>query len=309
MFNTLNFRLGLLQAILALIGTANLYPCQCARTTNCPSLPDGEDKRVTEAVFLGTVTDVSGISFESIMRKKGWITPEPIRISEAEWNSAMEFYRNALLTAWTGYLSDQELDQIRNARQAIDVPRIASDHLRVRLRVIENFGTAGEADFEVLTGFGGADCGPEFEVGKTYLVFAGTARGSSRWFTDSCAGTHEINDGDQDLRTLRDLKSDQEFRLRIYGHLYLSQLPDVPRVRNATITLSRDSILMKETRTDQDGNFIFEGLEPGQYRVEAQVPGFSTTPRSDGQEMIDLTTASCARLLLSVQKDLSPTDR
>jgi len=292
-----------------LLGAADLFPCQCAWKIDCPSLPDTGN--ANRAVFVGVVTSVSGESLSSKLQRRGWEGEPPgLRHSLGEWEDFMGSYKDSLLNAWRGYLTIEEIEKIRNARNPEDFPQIYLSE-RVRLRVSEDFRGADGENFELQTGFGYGDCGVPFEVGETFLVYANRVEeGSNRWKTSVCSGTRRINADEQDLRTLRELKAGQQFVPRIYGNLmhYDYDNPDGTPIAGARITLSREGKILKETQTDREGRFLFKGLKNGKYLVDVPSHHFSILNSNSGEKEINLPKSGCADLQLSLEKTQEKTN-
>jgi hypothetical protein len=295
-----SYRVLILSITAILLGASNSFPCKCISPgTACPSLPDSHTKNV--AVFVGIVTEVTGKSFDSLMRERG-IQPGNY-VSERDWNEFVESYKALMLEIWKDDLSDADVEKIRSVRNEInllELPEILMKK-KVRLRVVENFFGPMREEFELFTGLGDGDCGVSFETGKTYLVYAHGDRQSNVWFTGVCDGSGQVELDGQDVRTLRDLKSGRVFVPRIYGRLYSvvvkeDENPIVQHPGNRSVVLSREGRVVRETQADESGRFLFGALEPGEYRVE--VPGSRDT---GSRKEITLSTAGCARVAPRVE--------
>jgi hypothetical protein len=153
-----------------------------------------------------------------------------------------------------------------------------------------NFQGAGQAGQEVVvsTGQGGGDCGYPFQVGTSYLVYAGNNNG--KLSTSICSGTSPevmVSGTLKELRALRDgTRVDDLFGTIIMGGSGVSfealtearPLPNVP----VHATSSGGSVL--SASTDQHGAYAFPSLPPDTYRIDEDLPaGLSTWQRNSGQ--------------------------
>lgn len=76
-----------------------------------------------------------------------------------------------------------------------DFPDDAWPFAKCTLKLKRSFkGATGDTTVIVSTGLGGGDCGVEFEISKTYLIYADGEHNG--FFTDRCSGTHEYNEAE-----------------------------------------------------------------------------------------------------------------
>jgi hypothetical protein len=77
----------------------------------------------------------------------------------------------------------------------------------VTIKVANNFKNGNSEHIVVYTGLGGGDCGFNFEIGKSYLLYAnkGTEDGVERLRTNICTRTSEISTGTEELEKLKKL--------------------------------------------------------------------------------------------------------
>jgi len=153
----------------------------------------------------------------------------------------------------------------------------------------------------VLTGFGGGDCGYNFQTGQTYLVYASTGPAGA-WFTSICSGTNAIEDAGTALRFLagekpvdEDLMSPQEYTKHYTEKILPKRTgsvcgqvlkPDGTPLAGAGVELwelrnddlSPRSAEDPNTSTD-DGRFCIEYIEPGHYLLTAENSDFDHDAR------------------------------
>ena len=165
--------------------------------------------------------------------------------------------------------------------------------------------------FEVRTPFG--DCGNDFQIGETYLVYANEEEGADRLFTHGCSRTRRLSDAGEDLAYLFFYKDNHSESSRLEGFattdrtslLDFSQLPDTVRSPSAGIIVEvKSNRLTRYTETDRKGKFIFDGLAEGDYQVSAIASGGNVqNPRPlAGPYTVHLPEAGCGRQLLVVPR-------
>ena len=121
------------------------------------------------------------------------------------------------------------------------------------------------------------DCGVEFQVGETYLVYASMDEDTDITETDTCMGTRRLSDAGADLPYLSFLKADPGESGRLDGFVTSdasarANPPDGGRipgpVTGALIELKSDDASRYAT-SDNEGRFVFDGLSGGSYRIAA----------------------------------------
>lgn len=81
----------------------------------------------------------------------------------------------------------------------------SNPYRRVRFTVLESYKGDLPAQLVIGTGRSGGDCGFEFSIGETYLVFATPARSGYEegdYITDICTRTAHVKDATKDLALL-----------------------------------------------------------------------------------------------------------
>jgi hypothetical protein len=268
------------------------------------------DPSVTgEAIFVGIVTDVYPRSVEYLtelwekLSGRKYSEEHPPTLTELK-EIVLLMWRESLnsseITKLLAANSDEELDSVVDEAFGWGFPR------RVRLNVMERFLGEANAEFELFTGMGGGDCGVSFESGEQYLVFAFQDEKTGRWRTTICSGTKETLYANEDVRTLRAWKAGQILPPRIYGSVW-DWTDRGNREERGSTPLSNVEVRASTkgtdlvTFTDGQGRFKFDDLRPGRYRVTLQLPGWRLW--AEDRREIDLTTARCAELLLSVEQN------
>jgi len=148
----------------------------------------------------------------------------------------------------------------------------------VRIEVLEAFKGVSDGNVEVMTGYGGSDCGIRLRNGEEYVVYASLDKKTHRLSTTICMRTRKLSEASEDIAYLRRMHDPQ------LGRGILGQIERLKRLpANGTLT-EHDGMLPGarvvihrgaehwETRTGNDGQFYVWGLGPGTYRLQAQLP-------------------------------------
>jgi hypothetical protein len=170
----------------------------------------------------------------------------------------------------------------------------------------------------VFTGMGDGDCGVPFEVGANYLVVADLSP-NGVLSTSICDRTQKIEDleASTDLRALRAWRDHQFIRGWVFGGVAKSDTAIRIALRIAVRTGEEfkpmDGVLVqlragrssREVRTDAQGRFSIEGLEPRKYKVYVALRGWRLFSRISESSMtvrvrVDPTSRSNLPLLGNV---------
>jgi hypothetical protein len=147
---------------------------------------------------------------------------------------------------------------------------------------------------EVVTGWGGGDCGYDFREGVRYLVYAYPHRETGKLYTGICQRTRRLSEAADDLEylskkddpshgggiegTIEEL--DSKNRIEVFGFLQgIPVLISGPSGRQTVVS-------------QKDGRFQLWGLSPGSYRV---TPVFPKSFLPD-EQTVKLGRNSCAEL-------------
>jgi hypothetical protein len=145
---------------------------------------------------------------------------------------------------------------------------------RVRLEVLETFVGPQVSEIRLTTG----RCGFEFEKGKTYFVVAYGGEGC--WSVPSCSGTSDIEEAEQEIRTLRARLENRTLAPRIYGQIISSR--DYFSLGGIRVFL-RGPGRERQTITDAHGRFLFDAVPQAIHCVSAEHPDWSTDWTVDWQ--------------------------
>lgn len=173
--------------------------------------------------------------------------------------------------------------------------------------------SAGKAfpTIEITTPFG--DCGYDFQLGETYLVYAVRDEDSAVIETDACTGTKRLADAGADLPFLYFYKNNNESS----GHLegvanYRALLPTKPDsvssdepVPGLVIGVSSAKV-SRYTVSDAQGKFVFDGLAPGSYVMNAWASGYPDSVKVlAGPYEFQVRVKSCLSRTVVVSKEPS----
>jgi len=164
--------------------------------------------------------------------------------------------------------------------------------------------------FDVWTPFG--DCGFDFQVGETYLVFAGSDEETTIMETDRCTRTRRLSDAGPDLAYLYFYKEHKSASGRLEGFttfdtLYQGKQRDADKidlpVPGLTVELKSPSG-MRYTQSDPAGRFLFDGLEAGDYQLSGYASGFPDTVKLlSGPKRFHIDARGCSNQVLLIPKE------
>jgi hypothetical protein len=314
-----------------------------ARACKCEtSFSSCREVGASDLIFIGTVQ-----SIEPIFMSRWYMTDQsPMRsLSDAYADAqqhpsaeALDRLKNTYLNIFPG-LAPDEKRQLQAARSILEVGTLFSYALdrgmRVRLKVRTLFKhedddkdekkaeKKNEPDFfDVWTTFD--DCGIDFQIGETYLVYANTDEFGTYYFTGRCTRTSRLSDAGEDLAYLFFYKDHPEQSGRLEGFTTTERLDFDPLhdpetvqspVAGVIVELKSES-LRRYAETDKNGRFLFDGLPDGDYQVSAFASGYPLNTQLNtqlnaqllaGPKALHIKAASdqknsCARQILLIPK-------
>jgi hypothetical protein len=139
----------------------------------------------------------------------------------------------------------------------------------------------------VHTGVGGGDCGYNFKVGTSYLVYA--SRYNGELHTNICSPTRPSAGATHIIRQLRALQQGRR-AADLFGMLGTSPVAftdieqDIKPLAGKQVRVIDGNKVEQSTTTDDEGIFSFQDLPTGTYRIEVDPPfGMSTWQRNKGE--------------------------
>jgi hypothetical protein len=306
-----------------------------ARACECEaSFATCKEVRLSDLVFIGTVESIEPIFLnrwyttnQSSMRA---LNDAFINAQEHPSADSLRQVKDTYLAMFPG-LDDREKRQV----QAADtVQRMTSMfyssldrgmrvHLKVKTRFKQGDDDADakdkkddekkEPDFlDVWTTAG--DCGYDFQIGETYLVYANDDEGADYFFTSTCMRTKRLSDAGDDLAYLYFYKNQPEASSRLEGFATSdrkSQLAIDPLhepaaigspVAGVVLQLKSDK-LTRYAESESAGRFIFDGLPEGNYELSVFASGYPKTNQLlAGPRRLHIKEKSCARQVFVLPK-------
>ena len=152
---------------------------------------------------------------------------------------------------------------------------------RVRFQVKTTF--RGEESVEVWTDSG--DCGYDFQVGETYLVYADEDEETDRINTSVCYRNRRLSDAGDDLAYLFFYRNGGDESARLEGFVTADEFyqrdldkahdPEKVKLPAAGVVLELNAGHDRRyTQSDRDGRFVFDGLAGGEYGVSVFDAGY-----------------------------------
>ena len=287
-----------------------------------------DEARQSDAVFIGTVESVAPAFLNPYARAKAVASlpaEETARLQADPSPEALTRLKKIYLDMFAG-LPDFARSQIAQATTSKELQSAfesAQSEGRVaRFRVLTNYkddDDTPDADaskppsapkipaktMDIWTGTG--DCGIDFQVGETYLVYAAEDEDSGKLETSACMRTRRLSDEKGDLGFLYFLDNSPKESTRLEGFVS-SAFADqnLPRYEDSVSKPAPGAILeldsgagVRYTQSDSAGRFAFDGLKAGDYRLSMLAPGFPQSPRTViVTRTVHADAASCVRQIL-----------
>lgn len=178
----------------------------------------------------------------------------------------------------------------------------------VRISLDEGFRGVEGAEVEVLTGFGGGDCGFGFRETQQYLVYAYLSEQDQKLHTSICTRTKLISAADKDLTYIRGLSKAKPGAM-ISGEV-VKNLRNDTDVRNqplAGIKVIVEGEKKFEAVTDDKGQYRLDQLPEGEYTVRPVLPGNLAIRGPDRK--IKLADRGCAEVSFWLESSARMTGR
>lgn len=154
---------------------------------------------------------------------------------------------------------------------------------KARFRVDETFGglAPDQAEIEVVTGFGGGDCGVPFKPGEDYLVDAHTGK-DGQIHASICSSTGRIDMVGAKIQMLRGLRDNQKVPslfgqiIRVERNFRGSIETKDPEPMAYAVVRLKSEAGSHEAQADVDGYYAFHGLPAGRYEFAPDLPPGTT---------------------------------
>jgi hypothetical protein len=305
--------------LLAIVPASGVAACTCAASFNAC-----HETSAASVVFAGTVESIEPNFLNN------W-NPEQradlLRLNEEYARTRQNFSAAALSNLKAAYLRvfpNLPEDRKRKLHAAKTMSDLASLFYRVldngkyiRFRVRESFKHLEDEDqepetLEIWTPFG--ECGYDFQIGETYLVYADGDEESDILSTGVCSRTKRITDAGEDLGFLFFLKHDAKRSSRLEGYATsdplfqaeFDKLRDLQSVKSpaANVVVALESAGgNRYVRTGTNGRFVFDGLAAGDYTLSAFTPGYPREVRVlAAPKQIKVEAKACMTQIVLIHK-------
>jgi hypothetical protein len=183
----------------------------------------------------------------------------------------------------------------------------------VRLTVDQPIRGMQSAEVEVITGWGGGDCGYAFKLGQRYLVYAYRDETDKRLSTSICTRTRKLSEADADFAFIRSMPTSSANGLvfgnvgkrnheRKEGEKWYKPVADVE------LTIEGES-RQYQAQSDSEGNFRVENVLPGKYTVKLKLPPGLLRPSGKdesgrtAENEIEVVAHGCAQTEFYLESD------
>lgn len=165
---------------------------------------------------------------------------------------------------------------------------------------------------DVWTTFG--DCGNDFQLGETYLVYTFNDEFSKYLFTSSCTRTRRLSDAGEDLAYLFFYSNHPGESARLQGFAtterlsqgdfdYLHDPETIKSPVGGVIVELQSDRLKRFAQSDKNGKFVFDGLPEGDYQLSAFSSSYPLNAQLlSGPTPLHIKAKSCARQILQLPK-------
>jgi 5-hydroxyisourate hydrolase-like protein (transthyretin family) len=165
---------------------------------------------------------------------------------------------------------------VSSGKISVDHGSYKSDMRVLHMTVEQPIRGIQTAELDVITGWGGGDCGYEFQLGKRYLVYAYREEKTNRLSTSICTRTRPLAEADDDLTFIRALPTSGMEGL-VFGkvgrrnHHWKEGEQWYKPVPDAELTIESETT-QYQAQSDAKGNFRVEKVLPGKYLVKLKLP-------------------------------------
>jgi len=165
---------------------------------------------------------------------------------------------------------------VASGKTNVDYGTYKYDMRLVHLIVDQPIRGMQSSEVDVITGWGGGDCGYGFKLGQRYLVYAYREKKSNRLSTSICTRTRLISEAEDDLAFIRALPTSNANGL-IFGtvgkrnHEWKEGEKWFKPVADAELTIE-GQVAQYHAESDRDGTFRVENVVPGKYVVKLKLP-------------------------------------
>jgi Carboxypeptidase regulatory-like domain len=336
----------MLRAVSVLCLLWSILCCWTASACECEaSFATCKEVKLSDLVFIGTVESIEPIFLsrwyganQSAMRS---LNDAFVHAQEHPSAESLHQVQDMYLAMFPG-LDDREKKQVKAADTVQQMTSMLYSSLDRGMRVhfkVKTLFKQGDDDDNAATKAGGkdqkdkdddddrksktdfmdvwttaGDCGYDFQIGETYLVFANDEEGADYYFTSSCMRTKRLSDAGEDLAYLYFYKNQPAESSRLEGFATSdrkSQLAIDPLhepaaigspVAGVVLQLKSDK-LTRYAESESAGRFIFDGLPEGSYELSVFASGYPKTNQLlAGPRRLLVKEKSCVRQVFVLPK-------
>lgn len=209
----------------------------------------------------------------------------------------------------------RKLDSARRPRDLASLfYSVLGDGKQIGFRVRTSFKQEGEAEESILVWTPFGDCGYDFQLGETYLVYADEDEETAVLSTGVCTRTRRLTDAGDDLAYLFFLKNDPDRSARLEGFATTNELyqADADKLRDPEKIKSPVPGVMialespagrRYVKTGESGKFVFDGLAAGAYNLSAFTGEYPREVKLlSGPKQVKVEAKACINEMLLLPK-------
>ncbi|HVW11157.1 MAG TPA: carboxypeptidase-like regulatory domain-containing protein [Bryobacteraceae bacterium] len=271
-----------------------------------------DETRQSQAVFIGTVESVSPPLLDPYARANAMASASKTEMAQLRADSSPEALaklKKIYLDLFSG-IPDRARQRFSDAQTQAELEKAfesaQSEGRMAHFQVKTLYRLSGDDDdapaaakpapkddddnapktLDIWTSAG--DCGVDFQVGETYVVYALEDEDSGRLETSVCMRTRPLSEEAGDLAFLYYLKNGGAASTRLEGFVSTSYSDqNLPRFQDQIASPSRGALIELDdgshprySQSDAEGRFVFDGLKEGDYRLSLLAPGYPRTPKT-----------------------------
>jgi hypothetical protein len=299
------------------------------------SFPVCQEVAASSVVFIGTVKSVDPPFLDPLRRRNAMVPAETIDPLQQDPSPIAVARLKEAYLKMLGELPDQakrKLEAATTYKQVEEaVSAIMTQGRRARFRVWAVFheqhdGDEGNdknaeakrdrdddkkvLDRELAVWTGADDCGINFQLGETYVVYAGEDEQTGKLETSICSRTKRLSGAGPDLAYLHFFSTGGTMASRIEGSVTMAATKNpADRLDGAGIPVKGVVVGMtwsegaRYTLSGPDGRFVFDGLASGRYELSVYEDLFpDKVTILAGPQSVDIAQRSCAAPVLVVEQ-------
>lgn len=298
---------------------ATILTAQVTLGCRCPELRDpSEVFAESSVVFAGKVISMEPPlllwpppDIAASMREKFKLSNSELeRLMEEDSPAGLEVQKEALRAYATPRIRDRIAAVKTQSQLGALSDEMMDQGVRARFRVEESWKGPKSTFIDLWQEV--SSCAVYFTEGETFLIYARPDK-RGRLTTFACSRVNAISDAGDDLAYLYHVKHHPQTRTRLFGIVTTDEADlkrprvwrDVPHpARHVTLRLQSET-LTRYAATTEKGNFAFDGLPAGEYKLVAYELKYPEPDRIlAGPIRVTIPPRGFARQDLYIPKDL-----